>query len=198
MSEALSALLAPIDAGLGGVLLANMLEGWLDGDPKALSTAETPDEPQDCRTSPQQTGLHLFAPVDTGSSTPPSGEHGAPVCTTREGLGTGLERIPGPHPGSGLGKNGDRDDGAGGLQDLGGGCLDGSGGRGVCPGSLAAGTIEPRLASAAGVVRAHHNPGNRRGWLLRPGGLQRRTVARVEGDHGPGRAAFFARPPPGR
>ena len=33
MSEALSALHAPIDAGLGGVLLANMLAAWLDGDP---------------------------------------------------------------------------------------------------------------------------------------------------------------------
>ena len=41
MSEALSALHAPVDAALGGVLLANMLEAWLDGDPMVLSTAET-------------------------------------------------------------------------------------------------------------------------------------------------------------
>ena len=26
-----------IDASLGGVLLANMLEGWLDGDPNGLA-----------------------------------------------------------------------------------------------------------------------------------------------------------------
>ena len=32
MSEALSALRVPIDPGLGGVLLANMLASWLDGD----------------------------------------------------------------------------------------------------------------------------------------------------------------------
>ena len=66
MSQALSALPAPIDAGLGGVLLANMLEGWLDGDPHCLATAEAVDEPQDHRTSPEQTRLYLCAPVDAG------------------------------------------------------------------------------------------------------------------------------------
>ena len=42
-------------------------------------------------------------------------------------------------------------------------------------GSLAAGALESRLASAAGVVRAHRNAGDRRRWLLRSGGFQRRT-----------------------
>jgi hypothetical protein len=46
-----SALHTPIHAELGGVLLANMLEGWRAGDPLILSTAETADEPPDCRTS---------------------------------------------------------------------------------------------------------------------------------------------------
>ena len=32
---------------LGGVLLANMLEGWLDGNPNFSATAEATDEPQD-------------------------------------------------------------------------------------------------------------------------------------------------------
>ena len=86
-----------------------------------------------------------------------------------------------PHAGSGPGQDGDRDGEAGGLQDLGGGCLDGPSGRGVCVGSLAAGALESRLASAAGVVRAHRNAGDRRRWLLRSGGFQRRTVARIEG-----------------
>jgi len=36
MGEALSALHASIDAGLG-VLLANMLAGWLDGEAMVLS-----------------------------------------------------------------------------------------------------------------------------------------------------------------
>jgi hypothetical protein len=36
MSELRAALHTSIDVGLGGVLLANMLAGWLDGDPKVL------------------------------------------------------------------------------------------------------------------------------------------------------------------
>src|SRR5664279_956276 len=104
MSRATSVLQATIDVGLGGVLLANMLAGWLDGDPKVLPTAETADEPEDRRTPPEQTGLHLSTPVNAGPSTPPSGEHAAPVCTARVGTGTGLERIPDPHPRPGLGK----------------------------------------------------------------------------------------------
>jgi hypothetical protein len=34
MSQVLSALLASIDAGLGGVLLANMVEAWLVWQPR--------------------------------------------------------------------------------------------------------------------------------------------------------------------
>src|SRR5579864_9076928 len=198
MSEAQSALPTSIDAGLGGVLLANMLEGWLTGDPNFFATAETANEPEDLRAPPEQTSLHLFAPVDTESSIPPSREHRAPVCAAGVGFGTGLERSRDPHPRPGPGKDRDRDDPAGRLQDFGGGCLDGSSGCGVCLGSLAAGTLEPRLASATGVVCAHPDPGHRRGWLLRSGGFQRRPFARIEGDHGPGRASFFARAPPGR
>src|SRR3984885_13226927 len=62
MSEASSALCAPIDAGLGGVLLANMVEAWLAGNPDTLASAEAADEPQDHGTAPEQTGLHLCAP----------------------------------------------------------------------------------------------------------------------------------------
>ena len=64
MSEALSALDASIDAGLGGVLLANMVEAWLAGNPDCLESVEVADEPQDHRTTPEQTRLHLRAPVD--------------------------------------------------------------------------------------------------------------------------------------
>src|SRR6516162_4462209 len=174
MCEAHSAFPTSIDAGLGGVLLANMLEGWLTGDPNFLTSAETAHEPEDLRTPPEQTRLHLFTPIDTGSSAPPSREHRAPVCAAGVGSGTGLEPSRHPHPRPGPGKNRDRDDPAGGLQDLGGGCLDGSSGCGVCLGSLAAGTLEPRLASVAGVVCAHPDAGHRRGWLLRSGGFQRR------------------------
>src|SRR5271166_1589752 len=106
MSEALSALRAPIDPARGGVLLANMLASWLDHDRSLTATAEAKDESQDSRTSPPQAGLHLPAPVDAGPSSPPSGEYRAPVRFAREGAGTGLERIPDSHPGPGFGKDG--------------------------------------------------------------------------------------------
>src|SRR5216684_6899650 len=80
MSEAQSALHASIDAGLGGVLLANMVEAWLAGNPDCLESVEVADEPQDHRTTPEQTRLHLCAPVDECPGAPPPGKHGAPVC----------------------------------------------------------------------------------------------------------------------
>jgi hypothetical protein len=88
--------------------------------------------------------------------------------------------------------------GAAGFQDLGGRCLDGTSGRCVGLGSLPTFALGPRLASTAGVMCPHPNPGDRRGWLLRSGRFQRRTFARLEGDDGSGRAPFFAHAPPGR
>jgi len=180
MSEVPSALHAPIDAGLGGVLLANMVEAWLAGNPDGLASAEAADESQDHGTTPEQTRLHLCAPVDECPGAAPSGKHGAPVCTADDGAGAGLERIGDSHARPGPGHDGYRDDQAGGFQDFGGGCLDGSSGRGVCAGSLAAGALESRLASAAGVVCAYRDTGDRRRRLLRSGGFQRRPPARVE------------------
>src|SRR5215218_4618026 len=175
-----------------------MLEGWLQGNLNFSASAEATDEPQDSRPSLEQTRLHLPTPIDARSGTPPSGEHGTAVCTAREGAGTGLEPTPDPHTRPGPGQDGYRNGGAGGLQDFGGGCFDGPSRCGVCIGSLAVGTLEPGLASAARVVRAHYNPGDRRRWLLRSSGLQRRIVARLEGYNGAGRAPFLARAPPGR
>src|SRR6266567_9184701 len=128
MSEVSSALHASIDAGLGGVLLANMVEAWLAGNLDCLASAEATDEPQDHRTAPEQAGLHLCAPVDQCPGTPPSGEHRAPVCTANDGAGTGLERIGDSDARPGPGHDGDRDDPTRGFQDSGSGCLDGPSG----------------------------------------------------------------------
>src|SRR6516162_4064052 len=198
MRPAVSALPIPIDVRVGGLLLANMLVAWLDDDPKVSSAGEASHEFQDHRTPPEPTSLRVFTPVDPQPSPPPSGEHGASVCTAPEGAGTGLDGILDPHAGSGPGQDGYRNGSTGGLQDLGGGGLDGASGGGVCLGGLAAGALESRLASAFGAVRTHRNAGDRRRWLLRSGGFQRRIVARIEGCHGPGRASFFARAPPRR
>src|SRR5215831_16325078 len=115
MRPAASGLPAPIDVRVGGLLLANMLLAWLDDDPEVLSTREASHESQDRRTSPEPTSLRVFTPVDTEPSPPPSGEHGASVCTAPEGAGTGLERIPDSHAGSGSGQVGHRNGSTGGL-----------------------------------------------------------------------------------
>ena len=190
MSEALSAIHTPIDAGLGGVLLANMVEAWLAGNPDCLESVEVADESQDHGTPPQQTGLRVCASVDAGTSSPPSTEHGAPVCPAGESTGTGLERAVDPHSRPGSGDVGGTDNGAGRLQDPGSGSLDGSGGCGVCLGGLAAGALECRLASPAAVVRTHRNAGDRRGRLLRSIRFQRRPPSWIEGRYGASRTSF--------
>ena len=72
---------------------------------RLTANAEARDESPRSRATPQQAGLHLPAPVDAGPSSPPSGEHRAPVCAAREGAGTGLERIRDSHPRPGPGKD---------------------------------------------------------------------------------------------
>src|SRR6516165_779581 len=195
MSESLSTLHSPIEAGLGGVLVANMLEAWLASNPDGVSGTEAANELQDHRTTPEQTGLYLCPPVDECSSAPPSGKHGAPVCTASNGAGTGLERIGDSYTRPGPRHDGDRDEPAGRFQDSGGGCLHGPSGCGVCAGSFTVGAFESRLASAVGAVRADRHVGDRRRRMLRSVGFQRRIVVGIEGDHGPGRTPFFARAP---
>src|SRR5437763_1883368 len=118
VSDAYSSLRVPIDVKLGGVLLANMLAGWLEGNSNFSVTEEAADEPEDYGTPPEQTCLHLSAPVNAGASAPSSGEHGTPVCPAREGAGTGLERASDPHSRPGSGDVRSTSDGAGRLQDF--------------------------------------------------------------------------------
>jgi len=173
MSESLAAALVPIDVELGGAFLANMLACWLDGDRKSSFSLEVADQYRDQRATPEQDRLCVCTPVDAGAGPSPSGEHGAPVCAEREGLGVGLERSVGSDSGPGPGQVRSTDNGPRGFQDTGGGSLDGASGRSVCAGSLATGALEFRLASIAGVVCTDQYAGDRRRWLLQPGRFQR-------------------------
>src|SRR5260370_38388601 len=103
MSATSSSLIVPTDLQLATVIVANMLENWLDFFPAALTTAEVTDEPENLRTAEEQASLHLCASVDPCPSAPPSGEHRASVCAATESSGTGLERTIDPHPRSGPG-----------------------------------------------------------------------------------------------
>src|ERR1700738_2511293 len=100
VSGAHSSLATAIDVKLGGVLLANMLAGWLQSNPH-FSAEEAADEPEDYGSPSEQTCLHLPAPVDTGTSAPSSREHGTPICSARESAGVGMERTSDPHSRSG-------------------------------------------------------------------------------------------------
>src|SRR5215469_15350464 len=110
MSRAVSTLL---DTQLGGVLLANMLAGWLVRVSCFLPSArEAGDEPEDHRAAPEQTCIHLCAPVESRPGTSPSGGHGASVCAPREGSGTRLEPSRHSHARPGPRSIGRADDGA--------------------------------------------------------------------------------------
>src|SRR5258708_33166051 len=102
MRHGCSALIVQIDPQLASMIVANMLENWLDFSPNALTTAAVTDEPENLRTAAEQTGLHLCASVDGCPSAPPSREHRASVCAAKESSGTGVERNVDPHPRSGF------------------------------------------------------------------------------------------------
>src|SRR3984893_5960583 len=119
MGGAPSARIAPSEMETGGVVLANMLEAWLDSGPNVLASTETIDELQDHRAASEQIRLCVCAPIDDGPSSSPPREHRASVCSPPEGTGAGVERSGDPHPGPGSRLVGSTDDGTGGLQDLG-------------------------------------------------------------------------------
>src|SRR5215510_280646 len=96
---------SPIDVGMGGALLANMLERWLDGAP-SMARVEHAHDREDLRRPPSPAGLHLPAPVDARPSAPPSGKHGASIYLAREGDRLGLERGHHSHPRPGSGEDG--------------------------------------------------------------------------------------------
>src|SRR6267378_6561413 len=198
MSATSSSLIVPTDPQLASVIIANMLENWLDSSPHAWTTPEVTDEPENLRTAEEQTGLHLCASVDPCASAPPSGEYRASVCAAAESSRTGLERTVDPDPRSGFGNIRCSYDGAHGLQNPGSGCFHGTGGGGVCLGGFATGALECRLAPAPGVVCADAHPRDRRGWLLRSGGLQRWFIVGTQGHDGASGVALHPRAPPGR
>src|ERR1017187_8219337 len=139
MSEPPVAVRALIDVESGGVLLANMLAGWLDANGESSLSVEAADEYHNQRAASEQDCVCICASVDAGAGSSPSGEHGAPICSAGEGTGHGLERAVGSDFGRGSGQVGIADNGAGGFQDSGSGSLDGAGGGRFFAGSFGAG-----------------------------------------------------------
>src|ERR1035438_718164 len=176
-----------IDVEAGGVLLANMLAGWLDENRESSFSVEAGDEFRDQRTTPEQDSLCICAAIDAGPGAPSSGEHGAPVRTPAEGFGTGLEGAFGPSAGPRSWEVGSTDRGARRFQDASGGSFDGPGRGCLCARSFAAGALESGLASIAGTVRTQQYVGDRRRWMLQPSRFQRWPAVGIKGDDGSGR-----------
>src|ERR1700683_5202090 len=131
-----------------------MVEAWLGAEPRLITAEEITDECNDRSGTPQSAGVRVRQAVDAGPGTAQPGEYGASICIARQGAGAGLDAANDPDIGSGLRGVGSSDGRPGGLQDAGSGCLDGSGGGGVCPRGVAPGALEPRLAPSARAVRA--------------------------------------------
>src|SRR5580698_5884512 len=118
MGDAPSACFAPSEMEAGAVLLANMLEAWLDDAANVWTPEEAAGELENNGTTLQQTRLCLCAPIDNGASSSPSGEHRTSVCPSRESTGAGMERDGDPHSRPGSRSVGSTDGGARGLQDI--------------------------------------------------------------------------------
>src|SRR5437764_12548354 len=102
MGGAPSACIAPSEMEIGAVLLANMREAWVDDEANLRTTGESVDERQNHATASEQARLCVCAPIDHGTGSSQSGEHGTSVCSPPESAGAGVERSDDPHarPGS--------------------------------------------------------------------------------------------------
>src|SRR5271166_4413496 len=146
--------LAALDFAKAGAILADMVVSYLAaGAPP--SNPEGPDDHdlQDRRSTPVAASVHLHPPVDAGAGPLQSGEHRPPIQSDEQGPIARME--PGTDPGSRPRSRPvwRRSQQPRGLQDPGRRCGNGPGWRDLLPGSVAAGAIEPGLASPSRTVR---------------------------------------------
>ncbi len=160
---------ASLDLAKAGVIIANMIESYLAGgatlpDPEGADH----DALEDCRSSSVAESLHLHSPVDDEPGPLQSGKHRTSI---QSGEPSGVARLDAgadPDPRRGSRPLGQAGDPSRRLQDSCQRCGNGSCRCNLLFGSLAPGTLEQGLASAAGAVRGHPHIGIRRRWLLRP------------------------------
>ncbi len=201
--------IAAFDLDKAGAIIASMVESYLAANasptrdqpsapplevPQACCQHELPrarfqrdakgaahDDGQDQRTTSDADGICLHPSIDAGAGALQSGEHGTPVQFGEQGGGPRLEA--GPDPGARprsrpIGCEGEQ---SGRLQVAGERRGDGQCGRNLLARSVAAGALEPGLASPARTVRDYQHSRDRRRRLLRSDRVQRRPRARHEG-----------------
>src|SRR6516165_4136674 len=172
---------AALDFAKAGAIIANMIESYLAAGASPFN-AEGADhaEPEDCRSSSDAKSLHLHSSIDNGASAIQSGEHRAPIQSSRSSEVAWLDAGADPNPRRGSCPVGRTDDQARRLQDPCERCGDGTSRRDLLSGIFTLGTLEQGLASITGTVRRHQDIGVRRRWLLRSVRLQRQPCPRHE------------------
>src|SRR6516225_12151086 len=103
-----------------------MADAWLRAEAPMNLPTEAEHAGEDYRVSPTETRLRVSTAVEPGPGSPSPGEYAAAVRTQGPGAGVGLERECDPHPGPGLGPLGGPGGRSRGLQDSGGGGIDGA------------------------------------------------------------------------
>src|SRR6516225_2218405 len=139
---------AALDFAKAGAIIANMIESYLAAGALPFN-AEGADhaEPEDCRSSSDAKSLHLHSSVDNGASAIPSGEHRAPIQSSRSSEVAWLDAGADPNPRQGSSPVGRTDDQARRLQDPCERCGDGTSRRDLLSGIFTLGTLEQGLAS---------------------------------------------------
>ena len=189
--------LVDFDFAKAGAILADMVASYLAaGAPPFNPEGADDDELEDCRSTPGAAGLHLHPTVDDGAGPLQPGEHGTPIQSEEQSRVARLERRPDPHPRSGSRPIRECDDQPGRLQSPGRRSGYGPGWSDLFLGSVAAGAIEPGLASPPGTLRHHQYARDRRGWLLQSGRVQRWACIGDEGHVRPSGITHYPRPPP--
>src|SRR6202051_2631810 len=120
---------AALDFAKAGAIIANILESSLAAGASPFN-AEGADhaEPEDCRSSSDAKSLHLHSSVDDGASAIQSGEHRAPIQSSRPSEVAWLDAGADPNPRRGSCPVGRTDDQTRRLQDPCERCGDGAGG----------------------------------------------------------------------
>src|SRR3984893_751832 len=161
---------AALDIAKAGAILANMIESYLAGGaPPSNPEGADHDDLQDCRSTFVAPSLHLHSSVDDGAGPLQPGEHRAPVQSGKQGTVPRLELRANPNPRPGSRTVRCANDQSRGLQDAGQRRSHGPSRCDLLPGSLAAGALQPGLASPTRVVRNHRYTRDRRGRLLQSG-----------------------------
>ena len=86
-----------IDIRAVSLLLANMIESWLDARSTSTTTREVAHERSSDTSTSREAGVCLRTAIDAGAGSPPPAKHGAPIRAARQGTDARMERSTDSH-----------------------------------------------------------------------------------------------------